>query len=273
VSFATLRAVGDAVDAEVELMVRWQSEGLDRLLDEEHSTLVATVVELLVRLGWEVAVEASFAIAGERGSIDVLAWHAGSGSVVVVEVKSVVPDNQAMLVALDRKVRLAERLAEERGWTCKRVARLLVIADGRTTRRRIARHSALFDAVFPVRTRAALAWLKHSTDPAPSALLLVPKPPTPRKDGQIPVVRERAGGKEPSMGLAVPLHAWSCSTRSPSRRPMGIWRYQRNQPPTARECDLVAAGSRQVAACPACRPHVAAWSWTDTHLACVAERA
>jgi hypothetical protein len=34
----------------------------------------------------------------------------------------------------------------------------------------------LFDAVFPVRTRAALAWLRHATDPAPSALLLVTKP-------------------------------------------------------------------------------------------------
>jgi transcriptional regulator with XRE-family HTH domain len=73
VPFATLRAVGDAVEAEVELMVRWQAEGLDRLLDEDHSSLVAAVVDLLRRLGWEVAVEVSFAIAGERGSVDVLA--------------------------------------------------------------------------------------------------------------------------------------------------------------------------------------------------------
>jgi hypothetical protein len=85
----------------------------------------------------------------------------------VIEVKSVVPDNQAMLVSLDRKVRLAGQLAAERGWTCSRVARFLVIANSRTTRRRIARHAALFELAFPVRTWAALAWLKNPTDPAP----------------------------------------------------------------------------------------------------------
>ena len=175
ITFATLRAVGDAVEADLELLLRWQAEGLDRLLDEDHSSLVAAVIELLQGLGWETAVEATFAIAGERGSVDVLAWHPRTGSIVVIEVKRVVPDNQAMLVSLDRKVRLACKLAAERGWTCSRVARFLVIADGRTTRRRIARHAALFDVVFPVRTRAALGWLRNPVDPAPSALLLLPK--------------------------------------------------------------------------------------------------
>ncbi|MBI2782085.1 MAG: hypothetical protein HYX55_09865 [Chloroflexi bacterium] len=50
-------------------------------------------------LGWEVVLEATFFIRGERGSIDVLAWHAASRVVLVIEVKSVVPDIQAMLAA------------------------------------------------------------------------------------------------------------------------------------------------------------------------------
>lgn len=176
IPFATLRAVGEALAAEVELTIRWQAEALDRLLDEDHSTMVGIVVDLFRRAGWEVAVEVSFAINGERGSVDVLAWHPLTGSIAVIEVKSVVPDNQAMLASLDRKVRIAPHLAADRGWTCRSVARILVIADGRTTRRRIARHAALFDVTFPVRTRSALAWIRRPSEPAPSALVLLKRP-------------------------------------------------------------------------------------------------
>ena len=50
-------------------------------------------------LGWEVVLEATFFIRGERGSIDILGWHATSRVVLVIEVKSVVPDIQAMLAS------------------------------------------------------------------------------------------------------------------------------------------------------------------------------
>jgi transcriptional regulator with XRE-family HTH domain len=173
IQFARLRAIGEAVGAEVELQVRWQGEALDRLLDEAHSRLVARAVELLHGAGWEVRLEVSFAIDGEHGSIDVFARHPGTSIILVVEAKSVVPDNQAMLAALDRKVRLAHRIAAERGWSCRAVGRILVIAEGRTARRRIQRHRILFDTAFPVRTRQALAWIRQPQEPAPSALLLL----------------------------------------------------------------------------------------------------
>ena len=67
-------AVAEALGATVQLELRWQGEGLDRLLDEGHATLVDRVVRGS-GAGWEVAVEVSFASGGERGSIDVLAWH------------------------------------------------------------------------------------------------------------------------------------------------------------------------------------------------------
>jgi hypothetical protein len=68
-------AVAEALGATVEFVIRWDGEGLDRLLDEGHATLVDRVVAWLRAHGWEVAVEVSFARAGERGSIDILAWH------------------------------------------------------------------------------------------------------------------------------------------------------------------------------------------------------
>jgi len=157
-------AVVRALSARLELLVTWQGEGLDRLLDADHAALVeATAIELR-SLGWEVAVEVSFNIRGERGSIDLLAYHQPSQTVLVIEVKSVVPDLQATLVVLDRKSRLAAEIALQRGWVARGVSRILVLADGRTSRRRVAEHEAIFAAALPNRTVATRRWLR---DPAP----------------------------------------------------------------------------------------------------------
>ena len=52
---------------------------------------------------------------GERGSIDILAWHPLTRVLLVIEIKSVVPDIQATLAGLDRKVRPRSAIGEERG--------------------------------------------------------------------------------------------------------------------------------------------------------------
>lgn len=148
-----------ALEIQLDLVPRWKGEGLDRLLDAKHARLVEALVRRYQAGGWEVAVEASFAIGAERGSVDVLAAHSAVGVIAINEVKSVVPDAQATLHALDRKTRLALRIAAERGLAGTRVARFLVIADGRTARRRIAALTATFDAAFPIRGRQALAWI------------------------------------------------------------------------------------------------------------------
>ena len=43
-----------------------------------------------------MATEVSFSVYGERGSIDILAFHASTGSLLVIEIKSVVPDMQSI---------------------------------------------------------------------------------------------------------------------------------------------------------------------------------
>ena len=93
-----------------------------------------------------------FNIRGERGSIDILAFHRATGSLLVIEVKSVVPDLQAMLSGLDRKSRLAPEIARERGWPVKTVTRLLVLPDDRTARRRIDAYATTFETALPART-------------------------------------------------------------------------------------------------------------------------
>jgi hypothetical protein len=56
-----------------------------------------------------------------------------------------------MLATLDRKVRPAPKLAEDRGWAVTSVSRLLVLPEASTPRRRVAEHAATFLAAFPDR--------------------------------------------------------------------------------------------------------------------------
>jgi len=172
VPLGVLRSVAGALGASVDLKLRWHGEGLDRLLDEAHARLVDETVVLLREAGWDAAVEVSFSIWGERGSIDVLAWHAATGSLLVIEVKSVVPDSQATLHGLDRKTRLAPQLAEERGWDCRNVGRLLVVGESRTARRRVTTLAATYDAAFPDRNVQVRRWIRKPTGPLAGLLFL-----------------------------------------------------------------------------------------------------
>ena len=156
---ATLDRVATALGARVSVRLLWQGELLDRLRDEAHAAIVEQVLAVLVASRWLAATEVSFSVFGERGSIDVLAFHAETGALLVVEVKSVVPDVQATLVTLDRKERLAKGIAAERGWTARSVGRLLVIRDLRTARRRVGAHALTFGNAFPDRGWEVRRWL------------------------------------------------------------------------------------------------------------------
>jgi Predicted transcriptional regulators len=161
VAVHTLVRVAAALGARIDLRLLWQGEGLDRLLDARHASLVERVVEILTSSDWEVATEVSFSICGERGSIDILAFHAATGSLLVIEVKSVVPDMQAMLGGIDRKGRLARDIARDRGWQVTSVTRLLVLPDDRTARRRVDTHAATFRTALPARTIDVRGWIRH----------------------------------------------------------------------------------------------------------------
>jgi transcriptional regulator with XRE-family HTH domain len=92
VSVETLVRVAAVLGADVDIRIRWHGEQLDRLLDADYASLADAFVAFLKRLGWETALEVTFAIYADRGSIDILAFHAASRTVLVVEIKTVVPD-------------------------------------------------------------------------------------------------------------------------------------------------------------------------------------
>ncbi len=167
-----LRRVTAALDGRIDVRLLWHAEGLDRLLDERHAALVERMIGMLTELGWTAVAEVSFAIRGERGSVDILAIHPATASLLVVEVKSVVPDVQAMLVALDRKGRLGREIARERGWFASSVTRLLVLPDDRTARRRVKAHATTFRTAMPARTIEVRRWLRRPAGTSHGILFL-----------------------------------------------------------------------------------------------------
>jgi hypothetical protein len=156
---ATVERVALAVGARLRLTIYADGEDLDRLLDADHAAIVEHVVRLLRTHGWEVAPETTFSAFGERGSIDVFAFHPPTGSLLVIEVKSSIHDVQGTLAGIDRKARLAEVVARDRGWRVRTVSRWLVANGDSTTRRRVAAHEATFRAVLPMRGDELRRWL------------------------------------------------------------------------------------------------------------------
>jgi transcriptional regulator with XRE-family HTH domain len=149
-----------AMDASLRFFADWNGAAVDRLLDEGHALLVGGIGDLLRGLGWQVEFEVSFARFGDRGSIDVLAWHAPSRTLLVVEVKTELGSLDGLLRPLDIKFRLAPVIAADRfGWQPAQVARLLVLPEDRTARRAVARHSAVLSPALPARNREVRRWL------------------------------------------------------------------------------------------------------------------
>lgn len=163
-TIASIEQIASALGASIHLQLRWRGEELDRLMDAAHAALQAGTAEMLTSLGWIVRVEVSFNHYGDRGRVDLLAFHPIVRAILVVEIKSGIGDIQDLLGRLDIKVRLGRHLAQELGWSdVQTVIPALVIGDSRLARRTIQAHAALF-ARFRMRGRTALAWLRRPTD-------------------------------------------------------------------------------------------------------------
>jgi transcriptional regulator with XRE-family HTH domain len=171
----TLRAIR-GVAAALDLRLAWDAgfhgSELARLRDADHARLTELLVRRLERLGWLVAAEISFNNYGERGRIDVLAYHTATRTLLVVEVKTLIVEVQAILGGLSVRQRVAPSAARSMGWRPARVVTALVVREGRTNRRRLEQHGRLF-ARLSLRGRAALAWLRRPVGEPGGLLILV----------------------------------------------------------------------------------------------------
>jgi hypothetical protein len=117
----------------------------------------------------------SFNRYGERGRIDLLAYHPALRILLVVEIKTVLWDLQGLLGSLDVKVRIAPFAARDLGWDPRTTLPAIVIASGTTVRRRLVEHASLF-APFELRGRQAASWVRRPT-PGPHGLLILSEVP------------------------------------------------------------------------------------------------
>ncbi|HEX2140659.1 MAG TPA: helix-turn-helix domain-containing protein [Candidatus Limnocylindria bacterium] len=160
-SLLILRRCLAVLDVKLDLLPSWRGAQLSRLMDEGHAALQAEWKRRLEAMGWLVRVEVSFNHYGDRGRIDLVAWHPRLQILVIAEVKTEIADAQGLLGALDVKVRVAPNVAKALGLGRPRlILPLLIVADGSTNRDRIARLQPLF-ARFTIRGRQAAAWLRN----------------------------------------------------------------------------------------------------------------
>jgi transcriptional regulator with XRE-family HTH domain len=161
ITIGTLRRIARALDIRVDMIPRWRAGELDRLLNAAHSTLHESVIRFFKTLdGWIVAPEVSFSIWGERGVIDILAWHAESRTLLVIELKTDIVDVNALVGSVDRKTRLATRIAQERGWEPASVSCWVIVTRDKTNQRRIDAHEAMLRAAFPADGRTMRGWVR-----------------------------------------------------------------------------------------------------------------
>jgi transcriptional regulator with XRE-family HTH domain len=163
-TIGTLTRLVDALGGRLSIDVRYHGGLGDRLIDAAHAALVDHVVAVLRRLGWAVDLEYTFNVFGDRGSVDILAWHAATRTLLIVEVKSRFTDLQAMLLSLARKLRVVpDAVRRDHGWDADTVGRIVVAYGTAENRGVVRRHAAMFDAALPARSIEIRRWLRSPT--------------------------------------------------------------------------------------------------------------
>jgi len=169
VSIGTLLAVARVLGIQVTWSTRWKAGDLDRLLAARHARLHEAIASWFATTlpDWILAPEVSFSIFGERGVIDILAWHPGLRALLVIELKTDIVDVNQLIGSMDQRRRLAWQIARERGWDPVTVSTWVLVAGGRTNRARLGAHRTVLRNAFPIDGRAISGWLRrpdHSID-------------------------------------------------------------------------------------------------------------
>jgi transcriptional regulator with XRE-family HTH domain len=160
-----LAAVAGSLGADLDVIVRWNGTELDRLLHAGHSAMHEIIAGLLIADGWEVVPERSFSSWGERGVIDIVAWHAPTRTLLIVELKTEIVEVQLLIGKVDQYRRLAPNAVEELGWIPRQVAAWVVVAESPTNHRRLADHATVLRAAFPDDGRKVRAWRRNPSGP------------------------------------------------------------------------------------------------------------
>ena len=155
-----VRALANALGARFDGHLRYQGAELDRIVNAAHAELHESVAAYLATLhGWVWLPEVTFAHYGERGVIDILAWHEETRSLLIVELKTELVDPQELVAVMHRRVRLGRDIAAGEGWRPLTVNAWVIVRESSTDRRRAQRHARLLKGGFPDDGRRARGWM------------------------------------------------------------------------------------------------------------------
>jgi transcriptional regulator with XRE-family HTH domain len=162
-----LEAICTALEIRIDLVPRWRGGDLDRALNSAHAAMHEGIARWFRRRWprWALAPEVSFAVYAERGVIDILAWHAPTRTLLIIELKTELVDLNELVGTADRKRRLAARVGAERGWRPATVGVWVVVSMTSANRRRLEAHSAFLRNAFPHTRREVREWLARPNGP------------------------------------------------------------------------------------------------------------
>lgn len=160
-SISTLMRVASALEIRIDWVPRWRGGELDRMLNSGHAAMHEAAALEFAGTDWLTAAETTFAIYGERGVIDILAFHPPTGALLVIELKTDLVDVQGLIGAVDRYRRLAPQIARERGWAIRSVSCWVLLRNTPSNHRRLAAHATVLRNAFPDDGRQMRGWLRQ----------------------------------------------------------------------------------------------------------------
>ena len=150
----------------------------ERQRDPAHANIVAYVVARLRRAGWDTRTEVEVGGDRSRGWIDILACHAASRVMLVIEIKTEIHDFGQIERSLAWYEREAWASARRFGWRPLRQVGCLLLLAAEANDTRATANRASIDAGFPLRARHLAAIIEGEAgpqDPGRAIALLDPR--------------------------------------------------------------------------------------------------
>lgn len=195
-----LRQVAKVFEVRLRVQPSWRGAAIDMVVSARHAAMAERVTRRLVEAGWEVRPEVSFSVYGERGVVDLVAWHAASRTLLLVELKTELADINDLLAVTDRRRRLAAHIAEPFDWRPGVVAQWVVIAQSRTNERRLAAHRTMLRVAFPADGRAVAGFLANPRGPLAAMSFLPDSGGSSTRRRAAPRFRVRSAGPSVATG-------------------------------------------------------------------------
>lgn len=123
-----------------------------RQRDAVHARCSGYVDRRLRTAGWETDREVAIIDGRWRGWIDLLAFDPRTGTLIVIEIKTVIDDVGALERQVDWYERRARRLALDRGWRPRRVVTWLLVLSTEQNEDVMTQNRDVFERAFPLRS-------------------------------------------------------------------------------------------------------------------------